>query len=294
MISKFSMPVNSFIDTASIGTAVSVNRNVITVSPSAIDIGMPVSISAISNAKMMAARRACGKTMMPAFSPRQTIRIRIGARIRINPSGLVLAARSLGGIGRLGMQSRRRDFDAFDLRFVVMRQFAGPVIGPANLQEAEAHQSGAERDRQIDDPHRRFQIVRLLAGLEHLADERAAEHRDHAGKECAAEQAEQDDLLARTRRHPVDQKVHADMDAGANAVGGAEFCHPDEHVDAEFLRPGDVDGGEPQEDVLEGSWAARECRARPSISTDRWRGRCRSGAKRRRRSTRSPPRSTSR
>src|SRR5215471_5438687 len=31
------------------------------------------------------------------------------------------------------------------------------------------------------------------------------------------------------------------MDAGAHAISGAELRHPDEHVDAEFLRPGEVD-----------------------------------------------------
>jgi hypothetical protein len=39
----------------------------------------------------------------------------------------------------------------------------------------------------------------------------------------------------------VDQDVDADMDAGAHAIGGAELRHPDEHVDAEFLGPGEVD-----------------------------------------------------
>ncbi len=53
MISKFSMPVNSFSATASIGTFVIVNRKVSTVRPSAIEIGMPVSISTISRPKMM-------------------------------------------------------------------------------------------------------------------------------------------------------------------------------------------------------------------------------------------------
>ena len=35
--------------------------------------------------------------------------------------------------------------------------------------------------------------------------------------------------------------VDADMDAGAHAIGGAELRHPHEHVDAELLRPGQVD-----------------------------------------------------
>ncbi len=55
MISNFSMPVNSFRPTASIGTCVMVNRNVSTVRPSAIEIGIPVSISATRMAKMIPA-----------------------------------------------------------------------------------------------------------------------------------------------------------------------------------------------------------------------------------------------
>jgi hypothetical protein len=40
----------------------------------------------------------------------------------------------------------------------------------------------------------------------------------------------------------VDQHVDADMDPGPHAIGGAELRHPDEHVDAQLLRPGDVNG----------------------------------------------------
>ena len=52
MISKLSMPVKSLSATASIGTLVITNRKESTVRPSAIEIGMPVSISAISSPKM--------------------------------------------------------------------------------------------------------------------------------------------------------------------------------------------------------------------------------------------------
>ena len=41
------------------------------------------------------------------------------------------------------------------------------------------------------------------------------------------------------------------MDAGAHAVGGAELGHPDEHVDAHFLRPGHVLRREEIEDCAE-------------------------------------------
>ena len=77
MISKFSMPVKSFKPTASIGTWVMVNRKVRTVRPSAIEIGMPVSMSATRRPKMMAAfiappspaarsRAACGLSTTPS------------------------------------------------------------------------------------------------------------------------------------------------------------------------------------------------------------------------------------
>ena len=54
MISKLSIPLNNFSATASIGTCVIVYMKVSTVSPSAIETGMPVSISAISRPKMKA------------------------------------------------------------------------------------------------------------------------------------------------------------------------------------------------------------------------------------------------
>ena len=76
MISNFSMPVNSFSATDSIGTVVIVNRNVSTVRPSEIEIGMPVSISPISSAKMIHALArstpaSLSATGMPMMSDRQ-------------------------------------------------------------------------------------------------------------------------------------------------------------------------------------------------------------------------------
>ncbi len=49
------------------------------------------------------------------------------------------------------------------------------------------------------------------------------------------------DLVARFRLQHVDHDVDADMDAGPHAIGGAELRHPHEHVDAQFLSPGQVD-----------------------------------------------------
>ena len=62
------------------------------------------------------------------------------------------------------------------------------------------------------------------------------------GKQRAAQQAEQHDLFARPGLQHVDHDVDADMDAGTHAIGGAEFRHPHEHVDAQFLCPGQIDG----------------------------------------------------
>ena len=100
MISNRSMPVNSLRATDWIGTSVRVNRKVSTVSPSAIEIGIPVSISAIRSPKTMNARTPCGRTMNPVVCARQIAKINIGARIRISPRGLPL--RVLAGSGATG------------------------------------------------------------------------------------------------------------------------------------------------------------------------------------------------
>ena len=111
MISKFSMPVNSFSATASIGTCVIVNRKVSTVRPSAIETGMPVSISTISSPKMMA---------------------EVIARPR---RGGASAGCSAGA--STSMPSTRLSSWCGSC--------AGPPERPGHLQEAEAHQVGAGR-----------------------------------------------------------------------------------------------------------------------------------------------------
>src|SRR5439155_24757437 len=74
-----------------------------------------------------------------------------------------------------------------------------------------------------------------------LDHELGAHGPDHEGEQHAAHQAEHDDLLARPGLQHVDGDVDADVDAGAHTVGGAELRHPHEDVDAQFLRPGQVD-----------------------------------------------------
>ena len=169
MISNFSMPVKSFSATESIGTSVSVNRKVSTVRPSAIEIGMPVSISATSSTKIMPTRApatdrqiaelarqnrpapaAMSESPMTISSGRRRcatcpawgrVRVRGGAHLRSSWSS------DAGQRGRCVVET-------FDVAVIVMRKFAGAGESPCDLQEAEAHQIGAERHREIDDPHR--------------------------------------------------------------------------------------------------------------------------------------------
>ena len=117
MISNFSMPVKSFSATDSIGTWVIMKTNVSTVRPSEIEIGMPVSIRAISRPKRIAELIV----RLPCCGPR--------------PEEIAAV-----------QVERRRFIDAFDVRDVVVRQLAGPRERPGDLQEAEAHQVRAERD----------------------------------------------------------------------------------------------------------------------------------------------------
>src|ERR1700733_14261222 len=146
---KLSRPENSFRPTLSIGTSVIVNRNIKTVRPSEIEIGMPVSIRANSRPKMRAA-------LISGFSHRNR-------------------------------RSGRHHLDAIDIGGVVMRQFAGPEVLPAHLKEAEAHQIGTERNAGIDDPTRDLQVGRNLVGAHQLKDKLRTHGADERREQRAAE-----------------------------------------------------------------------------------------------------------
>ena len=149
MTSKRSMPVNSFSATEVIGTVVIVNRKVSTVRPSEIDTGMPVSISPNSSRKMISQRGTCRPAAKPS-SGRMTIAAGSAAsrRIELLIGRLVHERPPRLHIGRMQVVphperidvERRNVFESFDEAVIVMRQFAGPVERPGNLQEAEAHQ----------------------------------------------------------------------------------------------------------------------------------------------------------
>ncbi len=82
MISKLSMPVKSFKATASSGTWVSVNRNVSTLRPRAIDTGMPVTISANSSAKINVPRAAGPRSTSPYLAAKQSATRATGTTMR--------------------------------------------------------------------------------------------------------------------------------------------------------------------------------------------------------------------
>src|SRR5712692_6028151 len=139
------------------------------------------------------------------------------------------------------MQIVRRSLDTLDVTGIVMRQFTRAPERPGHLQEAEAHQIRAERHAQKDDPARQFHVGRdLFGGVE--SDHKHGAHRSHdEGEQRPAKQPEQDNLFANFGAELIDDHINADMNAGTYAVGGAEFGHPHEHVDAQFLRPSYID-----------------------------------------------------
>src|SRR5882757_10649104 len=98
---------------------------------------------------------------------------------------------------------------------VMMRQLAGTPIVERDLKKAEAHQVGAERNAEIDEPARNLEVGRDLVGVHQSDDEFRAHGADHGGEESPAEQAEQNGRLAPGRPQLVDEDVDTDMDAGA-------------------------------------------------------------------------------
>jgi hypothetical protein len=144
---------------------------------------------------------------------------------------------------------------------VVMRQLAGAQEARRHLQEAEAHQVGAERHRRIDDPGRPFEVgrgrpFRQIARIQAkeiedrvmcavLPDEGRAQGADDAGEGCPGQQAEDDEPGAVSVLQAVDQHIDADVDAGAYPIGGAELGHPDKHDDAQLLCPAEIQAQQP-------------------------------------------------
>src|SRR4029078_12175274 len=124
---------------------------------------------------------------------------------------------------------------------IMMRQLAGAPERKGDLQETEAHQIGAERHAEEDDPARQLHVWPKMIGRVKLDYEFGAHGADDGREKSAAEQTEKDDLLAPLRLQHVDHDVDTDMDAGAHAIWCTDLRHPHEHVDAELLRPGQID-----------------------------------------------------
>ena len=153
MISNFSMPVNSFRATDSIGTLVSVNRKVSTVRPSAIEIGMPVSISDSSSDEHHAGAQAL-RQHDEAELLRQADRSRSPAAqnssIRPEHAAVLVGTNSCDHAAH-GLASRRLDVvEALDMAVIVMRQCAGPgrsAKPPAGSGSTSGRSRAARRDR---------------------------------------------------------------------------------------------------------------------------------------------------
>src|SRR3974377_863646 len=107
----------------------------------------------------------------------------------------------------------------------LMRHVPGHEEAPRPLQEAEAHEVGAERYAEINDPARPFELLRHLVGIK-LVDIDGAERPADAGEQRAGKEREQDHRLACRRRELLDEDIDADMDAGAHAERSAELRHP--------------------------------------------------------------------
>ena len=125
---------------------------------------------------------------------------------------------------------------------VVARQLTAAAEDQGHLQEAEAHQVRADRDAQVYDPHRHFEVLRHLSYLADVPHEVGPERTHDAREQRAAEQTEQDHLAPSLDAQHVDEDIDADVDARAHAIGRAELAHPHEHVDAQLLGPGEIPG----------------------------------------------------
>src|SRR4051812_21917831 len=135
MIGKLLSPSNSFNPTLAIGTSLRKKKKLITVRPSAIEIGMPVSISSTSSEKMM--RALIGAPPAPGTSLRPPRGQRAGlGRPGARPAGSMLREFSFDDA-----PLRRRLVvvdvgQALDVRDLVLRQLAGAPEPDEHLDEA--------------------------------------------------------------------------------------------------------------------------------------------------------------
>jgi hypothetical protein len=76
-------------------------------------------------------------------------------------------------------------------------------------------------------------------------DELGAQGTDNTGEQRTGQQSENNELAAHVVFEAVDQHVDTHVDAGSHAICRTELGHPDEHDDAEFLRPAKVETEQP-------------------------------------------------
>src|SRR5437762_4156185 len=106
---------------------------------------------------------------------------------------------------------------------VMVWQFAGAPIGKGDLKESEAHQIGAKRNAEVNQPAWDLEIGGDLVGIHQPDYEFRAHRSDYGREEGAAEQAEQDHDVSPWRFELIDQNIDADMNAGSHAIGRAEL-----------------------------------------------------------------------
>ena len=71
-------------------------------------------------------------------------------------------------------------------------------------------------------------------------NEMCAQRPDNAGKRRTGQQPEDNEFGSQAAAHLIYQYIHADVNTGTDAIGRAEFCHPHEHDDGQFLGPAEV------------------------------------------------------
>src|SRR3954454_22464598 len=106
---------------------------------------------------------------------------------------------------------------------VMMRKFAGAPKCEGDLQKPKAHQIGAERNAEVNQPARNFEIWRDLIGI-HQSDHEFRAHRsDHRGKKRTAEQPEQNDHVPPRWLELINENIDPYMDPGSHAISRPEF-----------------------------------------------------------------------
>src|SRR5258706_59871 len=114
-------------------------------------------------------------------------------------------------------------------------------VEPGDLQKAKTHQIGARRNGKINKPNRQFEVRRYLIRIGKVINKYAAEGPDRERKKGATQQCEENDRLPGIFPDKIDDHIDAHVDALADTISRAKLCHPDEEINAQLLRPGQIE-----------------------------------------------------